>query len=137
MISPRRLDRHAAQQRMIQIRRFEPGNVGRDLEELLEHREHAADDCRGQDAVADRERALDSDHRPIDRARIKKIDRPDQPESEREQPDGEADAKSGADSRLRRRTCWVSRTAVKPLINPMTRIGASILPTRMLLQRLT
>ena len=31
-------------------------------------------------------------------------------------------------SRLRRRTCWVSKTAVKPLISPMTRIGASILP---------
>ena len=37
-------------------------------------------------------------------------------------------------SRLRRRTVWVSRTAVNPLINPMTSIGASILFTRMLLQ---
>ena len=40
-------------------------------------------------------------------------------------------------SRLRRRTCRVSKTAVKPLISPMTSMGASILPNRMLLQRLT
>ncbi len=40
-------------------------------------------------------------------------------------------------SRLRRRTVWVNRTAVKPLIKPIASIGASILFKRMLLKRLT
>ena len=32
---------------------------------------------------------------------------------------------------------WVRKTAVKPLIKPMKSMGASILPTKMLLKRLT
>ena len=39
MIGAGRFDRHPAQERVIQIRRFQPGNVGRDLEELLEDRQ--------------------------------------------------------------------------------------------------
>ena len=71
MIGAGRFDRHPAQERMIQIGRFQPGNIGRDLEELFEDRQRAADDSGGHDAVADSERALDSDHRPIVRRRIK------------------------------------------------------------------
>ncbi len=44
VIGARRFDRHPAQQRMIEIRRFEPGDVGRDLKEMFQNRKHAADD---------------------------------------------------------------------------------------------
>ena len=94
MIGAGRFDRHPAQERMIQIRRFQPGNIGRDLEELLEDRQDSAHDRRGHNAVADCERALDADHRPVGRTGIEEIDRTDQPEGEREQPDGEPDAKA-------------------------------------------
>ncbi len=69
VISAGRLDRHPAQQRMIEVGSFQPRNVGRDLEEMLEDRQDAADDGGGHDAVADRERALHADHLPIVRAR--------------------------------------------------------------------
>ena len=39
--------------------------------------ERAADDHRGDDAVADGERALDADHLPIGCARAEEIDRAD------------------------------------------------------------
>src|SRR5450432_1062972 len=95
MISARRFDRHPAQERVIQIGRFEPGDIGRDAEDLLEDRQGAAHHHRRHDAVADGERALDSDHRPVGRNRIKEIDRADQSESEREEPDGETNEKAG------------------------------------------
>src|ERR1041385_4166305 len=81
---------------MIEIGRFEPRDIGRDLEQMLEHRENAADDRRGHDAVADRERALDPEHFPIDRIWRKEINRTDDPESERQEPDRDPHAKTGA-----------------------------------------
>ncbi len=38
VIGARRFDRHPAQQRMIQIRAFEPGNVGRNLKKMFQNR---------------------------------------------------------------------------------------------------
>ena len=81
---------------MIQIGRFEPRNIGRDLEEMLEHRQNTADDCCGHDPVPDRERALNPEHFPVDRVRRKEIDGSDDSEGERQQPDRDADAKTGA-----------------------------------------
>ena len=60
-----RFDCHPAQQRMVQVRQFEPRNVGRDLKEMFEHRQRAADDHGSDNSVAERERALQSDHAPI------------------------------------------------------------------------
>ena len=77
MIGAGRFNGHPAQERMIQVGRFKPGNVGRDLEELFEHRQRAADEHGSHDAVADGERALDTDHRPIGRGGIEEIDRTD------------------------------------------------------------
>ena len=96
MIRAGRFDRHSAQQRMIEIGRFQPGNVGRDLEQMFEEWQRAADQHGGHNSIADRASALQADHAPIVGHRRKQIDRPDQAEGEREQPDGEADAKTGA-----------------------------------------
>src|SRR5205814_6814523 len=82
---------------MIEVGRFEPRNIRRDLEEVLEHRKNAADDCRGHDAVAYGKRALDAQHPPVDQVRRKEIDRADDSESERQQPDRDAHPKTGAD----------------------------------------
>ena len=95
MIGARRLDRHAAQQRMIEIGRFQPGDIGRDLKEMFEDRQDAAHDRGRDDAVADGERALNADHLPVVRARRKEIDRPDEAEGERQEPDGDANAETG------------------------------------------
>ena len=108
MIGARRLDRHPAQQRMIQIGRFEPGDIGRDLEKLFEDRQDAADDRGGQDAVADGERALHSDHLPVVRGGIEEIDRADEAEGERREARWRGRRQSPARiRRLRRRTCRV------------------------------
>ena len=97
MISARRFDRHSAQQRMIQIGSFQPGNVGRDLEEMFENRQDAAHDRRGQDPVSDRERALDPEHLSNRScSAIEKIDRADDPEGHGQKPDGDANAEAGA-----------------------------------------
>ena len=89
MIGARRFDGHAAQERMVQIRRFQPRNVGRDLEQRFEHRNHAADDHGGDNPVADGKGALQSDHRPIVCRGRKEIDRADETEGEGQNPDGQ------------------------------------------------
>ena len=98
MIGARRLDRHAPQERMIEIGRFEPRDVGRDLKQVFEDRQDAAHDRGGQDAVADGEGALNSDHFPVVRARRKEIDRTDDAEGERQEPDGHANAEARPES---------------------------------------
>ena len=112
---------------MIQVGRFEPGNVGRDLEKMFENGQRAADEHRGHNAVADRERALDSDHRPVGRPGIEEIDWTDQPKGQRKQPDREADAKSGADQPAAAPHLQRQVDGGEPLINPITSNGASIL----------
>ncbi len=82
VISARRLDRHAAEKRVVQIRGFQPRNVGGDLEELLKHRKRPADDHGGQDSIADGVGALQADHSPIIFAEREKIDWADQAEGE-------------------------------------------------------
>ena len=104
-----RFDRHPAQERVVQVGRFEPGDVGRDLEEMLEDRERSADQHGGHDAVADGESALDTDHRPIGRGGIEEIERPDEAEGEREQPDGEPDAKPSPDQPAAAADVWVRK----------------------------
>jgi len=77
MIGAGRLDGHPAQERMIQVGRFKPGNVGCDLEDLFEERQGAAYKHGSHDAVADGECALDTDHRPIGRGGIEEVERTD------------------------------------------------------------
>ena len=97
MISPRRFNGHAAQQRMIKIGRFQPGNVCCDLEEVFENRQRPANQSRSQNSVGDSEGTLQSDHAPIIGRWIKPIDRSDQTKRQRQQPDGESDSKACAD----------------------------------------
>src|SRR4051812_3303795 len=65
VICARSFDRHAAEQRMIEVGRFKPRNICRNLKEMLEQRKNAADDRRGEDSVAYGQRTLDPDHFPI------------------------------------------------------------------------
>ena len=58
VIGARRFDRHPAQQRMVQVRRLKPGDVGGDLKKMLEDRQRAADDHGRDNSVTDSERAL-------------------------------------------------------------------------------
>ena len=79
MISARGFDGHTPQQRMIQIGRFQPGNVRCDSKQILQHRQRATSDCCRDDAIADGQSALQSEHAPVIGHRVKPIDRPDQP----------------------------------------------------------
>ncbi len=81
---------------MVQIRRFQPRNVGGDLEQRFEHRNNAADDRGGNNPVADGKGALQSDHRPIICRGRKEIDRADKTEGEGQNPNRHPDAKPGA-----------------------------------------
>src|SRR3954469_22023968 len=63
---------------------------------MLEHRQHAADDCRSHNAIANRQRALQGKQLPIIRAWSEQIDRPDQTKHQRHQPDRDSDSKAGA-----------------------------------------
>ncbi len=65
MVSARRLDGQAPEQRVIEVRRFEPGDIGRQAGHGLHDRQRAAYDHRRQDAAADRRHALPADHLPI------------------------------------------------------------------------
>ena len=96
MISARRFDRHAAQQRMVQIGSFQPGDVCCNSKYILKHRQYTANYCCRNDAIADGESALQSDHSPVVCRRVKPIDRPDQTKRERQQPDREPDTETGA-----------------------------------------
>ena len=69
---------------MIQIGRFQPGNVGCDLKQIFEHRQRAASDRCRDDAIADGQSALQADHAPIVGHWVKPIDRPDQPKRQRQ-----------------------------------------------------
>src|SRR6266478_1811778 len=81
---------------MVQIRRFQPRNIGGDLEQLLEHRENAADDRGGDNPVADGKSALQSDHRPIICRGREKSNGADKTEGEGQNPNRHPDAKPGA-----------------------------------------
>jgi hypothetical protein len=63
---------------MIQIGRFQPGNVRCDLKEVLKDWERATNQSRSQNSIADSEGALHSDHPPVIGCRIKPIDGADQ-----------------------------------------------------------
>src|SRR6267142_7068716 len=81
---------------MVQIRRFQPRNVGGDLEQRFEHRNNAADNRGGNNPVADGKGALQSDHRPIICRGRKEIDRADKTEGEGQNPNRHPDAKPSA-----------------------------------------
>ncbi len=65
MVSARRLDRHATQQRMIKIGGLQPGDIGSDLKEMLENWQRAANHGCRHNSISHRERALEADHSPI------------------------------------------------------------------------
>ena len=67
------------------------------MEQRFEHRDNAADDRGGNNPVADRKSALQSDHRPIICRGRKEIDRADETEGERQNPNRDADTQPGAD----------------------------------------
>ena len=82
---------------MIKVRRFQPGNIRRDLKQMFEDRQRTANQSSSQDSVADSQRALQSDHPPIVGDRAKQINRSNQAKRERQQPNGEANPKARAD----------------------------------------
>ena len=82
MIGARRFDSHSAEQRMIKIRQFQPGNVSRNLKEMLEHRQRATNQHGGDDSVAQGECTLQSDHAPIVVHGREEIDRTNHAEAE-------------------------------------------------------
>src|SRR6266700_46157 len=110
---------------MIEIGRFQPGNVGCDLKQVFKDRQCAANQSRSQNSVTDRERTLESNHAPI---------KPNVSDSNQIASPTQKPARTNWP---RRRTCNVRETAVKPLIRLVTSNGASIGPNRMLLHRLT
>ena len=97
MIGARRLDGHAAQKRMIEIGRFQPGNIGGDAEEMFDDGQDAADDGGGDNSVSDGVGALQAEHLPVVGLWSEEIDRTDEAESDREQPERESNTESGAD----------------------------------------
>ena len=86
MICAGGFDCHAAEQRMIEIGGFQPGNISGDLKELLEHRQRAPNHHGGNNPVANGQPALQADESPIVRHRREEIDWADEPECERQQP---------------------------------------------------
>ncbi len=68
---------------MIQIGRFQPRDIGRDLEKLFQNRQGAADEHGGENSVSDRVGALQADHAPVILAERRKVYRTDQTEGER------------------------------------------------------
>ena len=96
VIGTRRFDGHAAQQRVIQIGRLQPRDISCDLESVLEHRQDAANDGGGHNPVANGEGALQPDHWPIICARGQRVYRANISEGERQNPNGDADAKPGS-----------------------------------------
>src|SRR5215813_1007060 len=97
VICTRRFDGHPAQQRMIEIGSFQPRNVSGDSKQILKHWQRTAYYGCGDDSVADAERALHSEHAPVVSRRIKPVNWPNQTERQRQQPDSQANTKSGAD----------------------------------------
>ena len=81
---------------MIKIGSFQPGNVCGDLEQMFKHRQRAADDCCGNDSIADGESALQPDHSPIVSHREKPVDWSDQTKCQRQQPNGEPNTHASA-----------------------------------------
>jgi hypothetical protein len=69
---------------MIEIGRFQPGNVRCDLKQVFKDRQCAANQSRSQNSITDRERALESNHAPIIGRRIKPIDRSNQTKCQRQ-----------------------------------------------------
>jgi hypothetical protein len=57
-----RLNGHPLEQRVIEIREFQPGDVRGDAERALQHRQRTADDECGDDRAADGEERLPADH---------------------------------------------------------------------------
>src|SRR5450755_2986326 len=64
---------------------------------MFEDRQRAADDQGGQDSVADRAGALQTDHRPVVGHGREQIDRANQAEGERKRPDGQTNPETGSD----------------------------------------
>ena len=65
MVSAWGLDCHAAQQWMVQIGSLEPGDIGRDLKEMLEDWQHAPNHGCRHNSVSNCKRALQADQSPV------------------------------------------------------------------------
>src|SRR6266496_5442944 len=89
MISARRLDGHTAQQRMVKIGSFQPGNIGCDSKKMFEHGQRAANQSSSQDSIADGKRALQPDHPPVVGDRRKESNWPNETKRQRQQPNGQ------------------------------------------------
>ena len=96
VICARRFNRHPAQERMVQVRRLKPRDVGRNLKKVLEDWQRAADDHGRDNSVTESKRALHAEHRPIVSHGRKPIDRADESKCERKQPDREPDPNTSA-----------------------------------------
>src|ERR1017187_1312716 len=64
---------------------------------MFEDRQRAADDHGGQNSIADRASALQTDHRPIVGHGRKQIDWANQTKGERKRPDGQTNPETGSD----------------------------------------
>src|SRR5436190_19737915 len=96
VIGAGRFDGHAAQERMIQVRCFQPGNVGRNLEQRLQHRQNTAHNRRCDNSVADGKSALQSNHSPIVRRGREKTNWTNVTKGEGQNPNCDADTQPGA-----------------------------------------
>ena len=97
MVSAGRFEGHALEQRVIEIGRLQPRNVRGDAENVLEHGQDAAHQDGGAHADPEGGEGLPSDHAPIGQLRLGDEARPDLPEHGGEEPNGDADIKTGAD----------------------------------------
>ena len=96
MIGPRRLDGEPSQQRVIQVGRLQPGDIGRDAEDRFQHRQRAAQEHRRHDAAADGRQALPAQRGPVDEREGIPL-HIDEPEGKRQQPGRQTHKKTGSD----------------------------------------
>ena len=85
---------HPFEQGVVKIAHFQPGNIRRDFEQMLKHREDAADDDRRANAGGDRRQTLPTDHPPVSLSGRFPDDRADLAERCRQNPRCDADIDS-------------------------------------------
>ena len=91
------LHAQALEKRMVQVTHLQPGNIGGDFKQRLQHRQNPAHDDCGPDPCRNGREALEADHPPVGLRRSLPDDRADLPECRGEDPRGDSDIHSRAD----------------------------------------
>ena len=97
MVGAGRFKRHALEQRMVEVGRFQPGDVRGDAENVLEHWENSADQDGRAHPYAEGGQGLPSDDGGIDGGELRENLRENQTENGGENPNGEARVEAGPD----------------------------------------